>query len=204
MIKGNFYAQFGTDRHIAEFFEEGYVGTCIEVGACDGLLVSNTLHFEQKDWTCLCIEPNKAYYNELIKNRKLSANFACGKDNVDDVEFTIFDLGGNQSAISSLSVDERLVDSHKHLIRNSFTEKVNIRTLDTILKEFPSIAEIDFVSIDTEGTEIDVLKGFDIDRWKPKLFVMENNFEDPNITEYLDGFGYKKIKRVGVNDFYTR
>lgn len=203
MRKGNFYAQFETDKHIAEFFDEGYVGTCIEVGACDGIFVSNTLHFEQKGWTCICIEPNKAYYDQLVKNRKITARFACGETNEDNVDFSIFDLGGNQSAISSLVVDERLVSSHKHLIKNSFTEKVNIRTLDSICEQFEIISNIDFVSIDTEGTEIDVLKGFDLNKWKPKLLVIENNFEDPNITEYLKDFRYNKIKRIGVNDFYS-
>jgi len=58
------------------------------------------------------------------------------------------------------------------------------------------------LSIDTEGTEIEVLKGFDIKKWKPKLLVIENNFNDPEIEKYLSTFGYIKNKRIEVNDFY--
>lgn len=203
MKNRRFYGQFETDRYISEYFPEGYIGSCMEIGACDGIFVSNSLIFEQQGWNCICVEPNKEYYTRLSKNRKLTANYACGLQDIDDVDFTIFDLqGGNQSAISSLQVDQRLVSSHTHLITDSFKEKVNIRTIDTILKEFPLIINLDFLSIDTEGTELDVLKGFDINKWKPKLFVVENNFDDPYITEYLNTFGYIKDKRIEVNDFY--
>ena len=203
MENQKYYGQFQTDKHISEFFPKGYIGNCMEIGACDGVFVSNTLIFEQQGWNCICVEPNKEYYKSLSKNRKCTVNCACGLENKNDVDFTIFDLhGGNQSAISSLKIDERLVDSHTHLISNSFTEKVNIRTIDEILKQFPLIISLDFLSIDTEGTELDVLQGFDIDKWKPKLFVIENNFNDPQITEYLSVFGYKKVKRIEVNDFY--
>jgi FkbM family methyltransferase len=72
-----------------------------------------------------------------------------------------------------------------------------------VLSQHPEITNIDFVSIDTENTELDVLKGFDIKRWKPKLFVIENNFDEPFIAEYLKEFGYERVKRVAVNDFFV-
>ncbi len=138
------------------------------------------------------ITKGKTYRDDMLKKKHTNI----------DQEFTIFDLGNNQSAISSLSVDQRLVDSHTHLIKNNFTTKVNVRTLDFILDELKFDKKIDFLSIDTEGTEIEVLKGFDIKKWKPKLLVIENNFNDPEIEKYLSTFGYIKNKRIEVNDFY--
>ena len=73
--------------------------------------------------------------------------------------------------------------------------------MDTILSRI-NIEKIDFLSIDTEGTELDVLRGFDIERWRPKLFVIENNFNESSIKEYLSEFGYVLSERLGVNDFY--
>lgn len=77
-----------------------------------------------------------------------------------------------------------------------------LKTLDTILGEANLFNYIDYVSIDTEGTELDVLKGFDLVKWKPKVLLIENNYEDMEIEEYLKLFGYKKTLRHHVNDFY--
>lgn len=60
------------------------------------------------------------------------------------------------------------------------------------------------VSIDTENTELDVLKGFDINRWKPKLLVIENNYDESFIADYLKPFGYVRDRRVGGNDFFIQ
>lgn len=198
-----YYGQFLTDKYVDEYFDSNYLGTCFEVGACDGLIGTNTFYFEKKGWNCVCVEPNPQYFEGLKNNRKIAFNYACGDKNVDDQTFTIYDLGNNQSAISSLVVDTKLVDSHKNLIKTTFTTKVKVRTLDFIISELNNIDKIDFMSIDTEGTELDVLKGFDINKWKPKLFVIENNWNDIDIENYLKDFGYRKDKRIEVNDFYV-
>ena len=69
---------------------------------------------------------------------------------------------------------------------------------------FENKRNIDFISIDTEGTEIDVLKGFDFDYYDVKLFVVENNYEDQNIEDYMKTKGYKKDQRYKINDFYIK
>ena len=61
-----------------------------------------------------------------------------------------------------------------------------------------------FISIDTEGTELDVLKGLNLDKWDISLLVVENNFEDSNISDYLLTQGYYKDARWKINDFYIR
>ena len=196
-----FYGQFNTDAHIAKYFD--HVGTCIDVGMAEAIGGNNTYYFEQKGWKCLCIEPNPTYYYMALGIRQHVENVACGDHNEDNAEFTIFTLPNmNQGAISSLKKDDRLVASHRHLINDITTISVNVRTLDTILEKHPWITHIDFISIDTENTELDVLKGFDINRWKPKLIVVENNFDEPFVADYLKNFNYIRSERVGVNDFF--
>ena len=75
--------------------------------------------------------------------------------------------------------------------------------MDTILKRYPAIDKIDFISVDVEGTEIDVIKGLDIKKWMPKLIVLENNYNDKKYEDYMSSVGYKKELRNIVNDFYT-
>lgn len=200
-----FYGQFETDKYIAEYFSGDYQGTCIDVGMADPIGGSNTYHFEQKGWQCLCIEPNVNYYQLGQGVRKNIINVACGNKHADDVDFEVFTINGdNQSAISSLKRDDRLVVSHQHMINNIEKIKVKVRTLDEILAENTWLQHIDFISIDTEDTELDVLKGFDIVKWKPKLLVIENNHDEPHLANYLCQFGYYREKRVGVNDFFVQ
>ena len=198
-----FYGQYKTDRYIAEFFAPDFVGTCIDIGAARPVRNNNTYYFEQKGWTAYCIEPNEEYILQLRAARKNVFDFACGAQNLDDVEFTICTLeGGNMEAVTSLKVDKRLLEKHK--IYNPTLKKtgVQLRTLNSFIKE-QGIKEIDFVSIDTEGTELDVLKGFNLQKYTPELLVIENNFDDHKIEKYLRGFGYTKNRRVAINDFYV-
>ena len=200
-----FYAQFNTDEYIAKYFPNKYRGTCIDVGMAEPIYGNNSYHFEQMGWKCLCVEPNPNYYNMGLKVRKTVENLACGDKDADNVIFEIFTVNGsNQGAISSLKRDDRLVESHAGIINNVQRIPVKVRTLNSILALHPEITEIDFVSIDTENTELDVLKGFDIEKWKPKLFVIENNFDEPFLGEYLKQFGYVKNERLAVNDFYVQ
>lgn len=201
------FSQFGEEKIINEIFGSNYIGTCIEIGAYDGVIGSNSKYYENNGWNCVCIEPNPDAFNKCLENRKKSIclNYAVSNVNEDNKKFTIYTVNGtNQSAISSLVVDDRLVESHKHMTNNVKEINVNIRTLDNILEnECKNLTKIDFISIDTEGTELDILKGFDIEKWKPKLLLIENNYDENFLLEYLAKFGYVKKIRHFVNDFYV-
>ena len=191
---------------ISSYFDDGYVGTCIDIGASDGYHGSMSLKFELAGWDVLCVEPNPIYYSRCASIRENVSDYAVGSENEDGVSFTVYNVGGgNLSAISGLQTDERLVESHSHLIVDTYDIEVSVRTLDYIIEEqFSHVNNIDFVSIDVEGTELDVLHGFDIERWMPRLFVIENNFEEDHLLNYLSQFGYEKQTRHNVNDFYVR
>ena len=123
------------------------------------------------------------------------------------MNFTVVRLNDNdEGAISSLKIDDTL---YQDFINRGFDIKttdikVSVRTLDFCIENFYNFDKIDFIDIDTEGTELDVLKGFDINRWQPKLIVVENNYNTPDIENYLKTFQYFKDKRVGVNDYYIK
>ena len=204
-----FYGQFSppVDELIREYFPNQEFGTCIEIGAVDGIEFSNTYHFEINGWECLCVEPIPSHYNELKRNRKLSLNYAISSENNEDVEFTSVVLKDNtRTAISSLNIDDRLFKQLENLGHNPIKEniKVSSKRLDWCIEEHFNKNKIDFISIDTEGTELDVLKSFDVNRYNTKLLIIENNFNDPEIEEYLNSNGWIKDKRVNVNDFYIK
>lgn len=205
-----FSGQFETDKYILEYFPDKRNGVAVDVGAVDGRYMSNTLYFEENlDWEVLCIEPNPTAYKKLIKNRKHCLNLAVANENTDDIDFYLFTMSdGNQSSVSSLTPDQKLIDYHNdayHINLDKTIIKVPVRTLDNCLGSF-NFDHIDFISIDTEGTELEVLKGFDIGFWQPKLLVIENNWEEntKEVTDYLEPYGYKLDKRIGVNDFFVK
>ena len=201
------YAQHGEDVIIRQFFPDKHNGVCIDVGAVDGICMSNSIHFEQDGWFCICCEANPDMYEALKMNRLEAVHGAIGAEDLLEVEFNIVNLtaqGGNETAVSAVTIDERLLKQHDFLKPEIRKVNVPMLKLDTILLKYPAITHIDFISIDTEGTELEVLKGFDIARWQPTLFVIENNYNDPEIETYLKGFGYIKERRLVVNDFYIK
>jgi hypothetical protein len=79
-------------------------------------------------------------------------------------------------------------------------EQVSLNScLDIILN---NITDIDIVSIDVEGGELNVLKGFDLSRYKVKVFVIENVFNNSKITEYLSNYNYILDKKIEYNEYY--
>lgn len=203
------YSQFGEDDYLKTLFPIGYKGSCVEVGAYDGISGSNTFLFEKMGWDCICIEPIPNQFEKCKNFRKKCVECCISNQDNQFKNFTIFNLNGNnQSAISSLIPDERLIKSHQHLIVNKQEIKVLSRTLTSVLDEFNFGVDIngkkfiDFISIDTENTELDVVQSLNFEKYNVKYFVVENNYEEPLVEKYLNKFGYKKFHRTGVNDFF--
>ena len=187
---------------IANFFPAGFTGGCVEVGAVDGRHVSNTLHFEEAGWTCLCIEPNPYYHEALRRNRKLMLPYAVSDRDQDRVMLHRVKIGNTYDACTGLEPDQTLIRQFGAQVSEQDQVPVVARTLDACLAEV-AMPRVDFVSIDTEGTEQAVLRGFDLNRWRPRLLVLENNHDAAaNVDHYLRGFAYHKLFRHAVNDFY--
>ncbi len=209
-INGKYYGQWETDKIIEKYFEN-YIGVCIEIGAADGIKGSNTKYFEDNGWEVLCIEPNIGHNESLQRHRKLFINFACGSNN-EEGSLHIFKVGKSNitSSLTSLKPDTRLVDEHRHIINEEYKLKVPVRTFNHIIEHevkntvFDKIKKIDFISIDTEGTELDVIKGIDFGNFDIEMLIIENNFSDKDIEEYMGSKGYYKVERYKINDFYKK
>jgi hypothetical protein len=79
---------------------------------------------------------------------------------------------------------------------------VPIRTLDAILCE-AGIGGIDLLSIDVEGTELDVLAGFTIERYRPRLILLEDDTRTRDKHGYMTARGYKLVRRTDLNNWYV-
>jgi len=209
--ESKYYGQWETDRIIESYFDLNKSGICIEIGASNGVKGSNTKYFEDNGWDVLCIEANPSQEKDLKSCRKHVKMYGCGSKNK-NANLFIFKVGEKniESSLTSLKPDERLIKDHNHIINNKKTVKIKVKTLNWILEKDTSSTPFfqkkyfDFISIDTEGTELDVLKGIDLNKYKIKLLVVENNYEDKSIINYLKKFNYKLDQRYKINDFYIR
>jgi FkbM family methyltransferase len=170
------------DKKLDILFNHKKNGFFIELGAFDGITQSNTYFFElNRKWCGLLVEPSKSAYELCCKNRPNSIviNSCCVSHNYK--EDTI--LGDFNSSLMSSVNGQRLYSSD--LIQ------VKALTLEKILDENHVDVEIDFLSLDTEGYELPILQGLNLDKYRPKYMLIEvyqNDFN--NILTYLQSKKY--------------
>ena len=173
--------------HILDEIINNRDGFFIELGANDGLEQSNTAFFEfHRGWTGLLIEPSLDKYTQCVTNRKSSlvVHGACVSDTYEG-STVLGDFDG--SLMSSIS--------GKRLGRSS-SVSVPAFTLSKLLERFNG-CEIDLLSLDTEGYEMEVLKGLDIQRNSPKYMIIEIYWKDfDDISEFLSSNGYRLYSSI--------
>ncbi len=167
------------------------------MGAYHSRWLSNSYLLEKGGWCVYCIEPNP-YCWENLKERLHVYKYAIGAENKDNIDFNIYNAGHGPDGMAGFTS----VKLHESLPRE--TIKVNMRTLDWFIENHVYKQYIDFLSIDVEGSEMDVLRGIDLEKWEVKIISVENINKNPNRNEYLTPRGYTKTKRFVFNDIYER
>ena len=180
---------------ISSFFGQRETGFFVEVGANGPRFLSQTWHLEEKGWRGILIEPNPACALQLRQERRNATVFQVACSAPEKTGEALFHF----SSSSGLSGLEKHVDDPD--IRYDRSEKVKVMTLDAILDsaEHPPV---DFVSIDVEGTELDVLKGFDLARHRPPLLLVEDKVNNLRKHTHLTRHGYKLVRRTSLNNWY--
>ncbi len=210
------YAQNFEDVMLRRLFAEFKTGFYIDVGAHDPEFLSVTKSFYDEGWRGINIEPIKnkwLLFNEARpRDINLRTAVGCGTGTV-----LLSNVVG-QSALSS--TDPSRIGELTSLYKDMVTEEVPIRTLDSIIKEYTP-PEIDFLKIDVEGAESDVLKSLNLAINRPKVLVIESvrpTAEFPGWIEYdsskldnsqlwmplLISNGYVEVYFDGLNKFFLR
>jgi FkbM family methyltransferase len=181
-------------RLIAAFFGERK-GYFVEVGANEPRARSQTWHLEQAGWSGVLIEPQPDLADQLRAQRTAKV-FAVACSSPANAGHTLpLHVAGPLSSLDRASMapgarPEKVID-------------VPIRTLDDVLEEAGAPAHFDFLSVDVEGHEIDVLRGFSIARWRPQLILLEDHVADLSKHRYLTTAGYRIIRRYENNGWYV-
>jgi len=206
----NSYAQNKEDLVLMKFFGD-HRGVYIDVGAHDGIQFSNTYLLEKQGWHGMCIEPNPGSFALLEKNRTaICIRTAC--HDLPDEEISDLLIPNNTPVLGTL---RRAWDAAEVArIFNIPIANVNFHVMKVkcvplyslIIDNLHKHPQIDLVSIDTEGTELQVLAGMDVARFEPRVLVIEanNGQAAQELKVYLKAFGYVLAGRVAVNFFFVK
>ncbi|PPD29990.1 MAG: hypothetical protein CTY19_16615 [Methylomonas sp.] len=188
---------------IREFFANKNQGVCIEVGANEPISVcSQSLHLEQKlNWLCILIEPNPVLAEKArqLRPNAIVYQAACtSPEHVGVMQLNIPIDENNQEVTGHASLEQN-ADEHNYTQHKIVNVKAD--TLSHIIKE-TSVSSLDFLSIDVEGAELEVLLGFDFQQYRPRLILLEDKHLYLQKHLLLKRNGYKLVRRLNRNCWY--
>jgi FkbM family methyltransferase len=204
----DYNSQLGQDRFINEFFDNKQNGFFVDIGAHEGITYSNTYFLEKyRDWKGICIEPLPVEFKELEKNRTAIKLNLCVSDFDGETDFTYVE--GYANMLSGIS--EAYNNTHRERIHNEVNQyggkihdiKVPVKKLQTIFDEF-EVKEVDFCSIDTEGSEFNIVKSIDFEKTLVKIFIIENNYQESTIAEFLSTKDYVLYTKLHWDDVFIK
>ena len=174
-------SQLGQDLEVIKFYNNKEGGFFIEVGASDGIEISNTYLLEKEyKWKGICCEPIPKRFKELVVNRPNSICFNEAVYNESGLTVT-FDIGNTFTTFSYdlLSGISEHIDIHRtHIDADKSSIQVQTISLLDVLKKANAPSFIEYMSLDTEGSEFEILKNFDFEKYTFGLIDVEhNNFE---------------------------
>lgn len=193
-----YQSQIGQDKYIIEhIFNYKKNGYFIELGAADGKNLSNTYCLEKHfNWDGLCIEPNPLFHEKLKQNRNCKLDFSpVFSKSGEKVKFTVAE---EYSGISNYILKNCNVYKGKGEI------ELETKTLTEILDANNAPSYIDYMSLDTEGTELEILKGLDFNKYKIAYISVEHNHQPQrwDIMDFLLKRGYKFSRWNRFDDEY--
>lgn len=206
-MKNNSYSQEGEDLILLKHFADKKVGFYVDVGAFHPVRFSNTYRFYKSGWRGINIEPrpgSKSLFNKL-RPRDINLEFPISK-----TPRTLHYYMFNEPALNGFRED---ISSERAELKNyQIINKLDIttKTLEAILDEFlPKGKTIDFLTIDVEGMDLEVLESNNWDKYKPNIILVEDiglnlsSLNDSHIFLFLNRLGYHLFAKTISTAFYV-
>jgi FkbM family methyltransferase len=204
-----YYSQVGQDKYVLEtIFDNKSNGVFFDIGAHDGISFSNTYYMEAVlGWTGVCIEPQPDRFAQLHHNRTCIC--ICGCIGVSAGQQPFLHIIGDANMLSGLAstYDKRHVQRIEDELRMGggtyqFVTST-IYTFNHICKQH-NITHIDFLSIDTEGGELQILESIDFDTVDITVIAIENNYGDSGLRTLLASKGYTLVAQLHMDEIYKK
>ena len=196
-------SQLGQDLYVLSFYQHKRNGYFIEIGANDGITLSNTYLLEKEyGWTGICAEPIPTSYNKLVTNRP--GSHCCDKP--------VYRVTGEQVTFSIANtcdlysgIDQYIGMHKKRVESNKTTITLETISLNDLLRQYHAPPHIEYLSLDTEGSEYEILRTFDFGTYTFGLIDVEHNYEEPRRTHIRDlllSNGYEFVEENKWDDRY--
>ncbi|HEX2972075.1 MAG TPA: FkbM family methyltransferase [Tepidisphaeraceae bacterium] len=197
-----YYSQYGQDRFIDEYvFGQSTGGFFVDIGAHNGVSLSNTLAFEKfRGWDGICIEPMPERFAQLQANRKCRCVNGCIAPTSGIQRFTM--VRGDADMLSGLSAS--FDEDHRQRIEAELRAKGGKQEVIDVqgyafneLMEKSGVTRIDYCSIDTEGSEFEILQSMDFQRFGAVCYSIEENGHFMQMRRFLRPRGYRLVEKIG-------
>ena len=197
------------DDKLAKYLGYGG-GFFIEVGANDGFTQSNTYYLEKfLGWSGILIEPIPDLFEQCRRTRRNSKVFNCALVSNEHSSKAVSMRYANlmsltEGAFADHSIENEHISAGLKVqnIDGSYKIDVPARTLESVLddvKDKP--ATIDFFSLDVEGYELNVLKGLNLERYRPRYLLLEDLFNTHELHSYLAVY-YSLVEMFTDHDYF--
>ncbi len=199
------YSQTGEDAVIRSLLDETRQGIYVDVGCHDPVRSSNTMSLYMHGWRGVNIDANPRLI-ERFKATRLRDTAVCAaiSDQEHDVVFHEFD----DELVSTLS--EEALPEWESKWKKRGERVVRTRTLDSVLQEhLEPGTEIDLLSVDVEGHDLNVLRSIDLNLFRPKLIVVEMHHLDlmrvpaSPINRHLEQQGFRQVGYDTLNGYFV-
>ena len=193
------YAQYNEDVILGTLLKGIKNGFYVDVGANHESYHSVTKVFYEKGWNGINIEPIPKLINELKKKRKRDINLNIAISNKKGS--MLFREYPEHHGLSTLSEESKNEKTKTKLPYIDY--KIKVERLEDVFKK-NNVGEIDFIKIDVEGHELEVIKSNNWKIYHPKIICIEANHKSDNDwSTLIEGFGYKKFIFDGLNEYYV-
>lgn len=196
------YSQNREDLLLSGFFDLTKHGFYVDVGANHPIHDSVTKYFYDRGWRGINIEPNPNIYALLVEDRPRDINLQIGVSNVKgSLKLREYPAGDGLSTFSEAMKDDYL-NSQSEVTEQHKDYYVDVYNLKEIFAEH-QVKSIDFIKVDVEGFEYEVLEGNDWEKYRPKVICIEANHIIRNWRPMLKRNDYRLAFSDGLNEYYT-
>lgn len=210
---GQYYGQCKQDKLVNERYFKGVQGkTFVDIGAHNGIKYSNSYFFEKEcGWQGICVEPIPKVFAALKRNRNCICVKGCVSDYSGDDQLLLVNAGPSVTTdmLSGLlhKYDPKHLERIKRKVKNTGGSfkliDVKCYRLNDLLEKH-HINHVDFLSIDTEGAEFDIISSIDFSRFTFDVIVLEDNYGDSRFVPFLKDKGFVYIGPIAWDKLFVR